>query len=125
MTDLDLVGQVKYCWQRWREGKVLLVLDDVTIYKEIVPYLPPSSSRFKVLMTTRKHFGQISKLPLDVLQPQAALELLRKLIGDERIDLTPQPLSRKTGFFNSSPKNHISPPEGYWFVAGAIGKHPN
>jgi tetratricopeptide (TPR) repeat protein len=97
LTDLDLVGQVKYCWQRWREGKVLLVLDDVTIYKEIVPYLPPSSSRFKVLMTTRKHFGQISKLPLDVLQPQAALELLRKLIGEKRVDV-------ETSYFASLPE---------------------
>jgi tetratricopeptide (TPR) repeat protein len=87
LTDLDLVGQVKYCWQRWREGNVLLVLDDVIIYKEIQPYLPPSSTRFKVLMTTRKHFGQIKKLSLDVLQPQAALELLRKLIGDERANV--------------------------------------
>ena len=87
LTDLDLVGQVAYCWQRWCEGKVLLVLDDVTKYKEIQPYLPPSSSRFKVLMTTRSHFRQIQKLSLDVLQPQAALELLRKLIGDERVDV--------------------------------------
>ncbi|MBW4446067.1 MAG: tetratricopeptide repeat protein [Spirirestis rafaelensis WJT71-NPBG6] len=87
LTDLDLVAQVKYCWQRWREGNVLLVLDDVTIYKEIQPYLPPSSTRFKVLMTTRKHFGQIQKLSLDVLQPQAALELLRKLVGEERVDV--------------------------------------
>ncbi|MBD2608777.1 tetratricopeptide repeat protein [Scytonema hofmannii FACHB-248] len=87
LTDLDLVGQVAYCWQRWCEGKVLLVLDDVIKYKEIQPYLPPSSTRFKVLMTTRSHFGQIQKLSLDVLQPQAALELLRKLIGDERANL--------------------------------------
>jgi tetratricopeptide (TPR) repeat protein len=87
LTDLDLIGQVKYCWQRWREGNVLLVLDDVTIYKEIQPYLPPSSTRFKVLMTTRKHFGQISELSLDVLQPQAALELLGNLIGDERANV--------------------------------------
>jgi hypothetical protein len=93
LTDLDLVGQVKYCWQRWGEGNVLLVLDDVSIYKEIQPYLPPSSTRFKVLITTRSHFGQISKLSLDVLLPQAALELLRKLVGEERIDLTPQPPS--------------------------------
>ena len=87
LTDLDLVAQVKYCWQRWREGNVLLVLDDVTIYKEIQPYLPPSSSRFKVLLTSRKHFGQIPKLSLDVLQPPAALELLRELVGDERVNV--------------------------------------
>nr|WP_236117196.1 tetratricopeptide repeat protein [Hassalia byssoidea] len=90
LTDLDLVGQVKYCWQRWREGNVLLVLDDVTIYKEIQPYLPPSSTRFKVLMTTRKQFGQIPKLSLDVLEPQAALDLLRKLVGEERANVETQ-----------------------------------
>jgi tetratricopeptide (TPR) repeat protein len=90
LTDLDLVTQVKYCWQRWREGEVLLVLDDVTKYKEIQPYLPPPSSRFKVLMTTRKHFGQIQKLSLDVLQPQAALELLRKLVGEKRVNVETQ-----------------------------------
>nr|WP_052325752.1 NB-ARC domain-containing protein [Hassalia byssoidea] len=93
LTDLDLVGQVKYCWQRWREGNVLLVLDDVTIYKEIQPYLPPLSSRFQVLITTRSHFGQISKLSLDVLQPQAALELLRKLVGDERVNVETRPVA--------------------------------
>jgi hypothetical protein len=41
----------------------------------------------------QKALRQIPKLPLDVLQPQAALELLRKLIGDERADLTPLPPS--------------------------------
>jgi tetratricopeptide (TPR) repeat protein len=87
LEDLDLVGQVKYCWQHWCEGEVLLVLDDVTKYKEIKPYLPPSSSRFKVLMTTRNHFRQIQQLSLDVLQPKAALELLRTLIGAERVDV--------------------------------------
>ncbi|MGI2907579.1 tetratricopeptide repeat protein [Tolypothrix sp. VBCCA 56010] len=104
LTDLDLVGQVKYCWQRWGEGNVLLVLDDVIIYKEIVPYLPPSCTRFKVLLTSRKHFGQIKKLSLDVLQPPAALELLRELVDDERVDLTPLPPSLAgKGEFSSPP----------------------
>jgi tetratricopeptide (TPR) repeat protein len=84
--DFDLHAQVAYCWRRWCEGEVLLILDDVAKYKEIKPYLPPSSSRFKVLMTTRAHFGQIPKLSLGVLQPDAALELLRTLIGAERVD---------------------------------------
>ncbi|NMF63237.1 tetratricopeptide repeat protein, partial [Brasilonema octagenarum] len=84
--DFDLLAQVAYCWRRWREREVLLVLDDVAKYKEIKPYLPPSSSRFKVLMTTRAHFGQIPKLSLGVLQPEAALELLRTLVGAERVD---------------------------------------
>ncbi len=85
--DFDLLAQVQYCWRNWREGEVLLVLDNVTDYKQVKPYLPPSSSRFKVLMTTRQRLGpSIAKLPLDVLQPEAALELLRTLIDAERVD---------------------------------------
>ena len=86
--DIDLLAQVQYCWRNWREGEVLLVLDNVTDYKEVKPYLPPSSSRFKVLMTTRQLPGvSIAKLSLDVLQPDTALELLRILIGTERINV--------------------------------------
>ena len=82
---LDLQAQVAYCWQRWDEGKVLLVLDNVTDYGKIKPYLP-SSSRFKVLITTRSQLGtSIKKLSLHVLQPEAALELLESLVGAQRV----------------------------------------
>ncbi|MEH2310888.1 MAG: tetratricopeptide repeat protein [Nostoc sp.] len=86
--DFDIFAQVQYCWRRWREGDVLLVLDDVTDYEQVKPYLPSSSSRFKVLMTTRQNLGRISQLSLDVLQPEAALELLRSLLKEtpERIE---------------------------------------
>jgi tetratricopeptide (TPR) repeat protein len=85
--DFDLQAQVAYCWRNWREGEVLLVLDNVTDYKQVKPYLETSSSRFKVLMTTRQRLGaSIAQLSLDVLQPEAALELLRTLIGAERVD---------------------------------------
>ncbi len=85
--DFDLQAQVEYCWRNWREGEVLLVLDNVTDYKQVKPYLETSSSRFKVLMTTRQRLGaSIAQLSLDVLQPEAALELLRTLIGAERVD---------------------------------------
>jgi len=81
-----LLAQVQYCWRHWREGDVLVVLDNVAQHKEVKPYLPPSSSRFKVLMTTRQRLGtSIKQLSLDVLQPEAALELLQSLIGAERL----------------------------------------
>ncbi|MFB2769220.1 tetratricopeptide repeat protein [Pelatocladus sp. BLCC-F211] len=84
--DLDLSEQLNHCWLRWHEGEVLLVLDDVSEYSQIKPYLP-SASRFKVLLTSRQSFGaSIKQLPLDVLQPDAALDLLRSLIGDERVN---------------------------------------
>ncbi|MBH8566015.1 tetratricopeptide repeat protein [Nostoc sp. CENA67] len=92
-----LLAQVQYCFRLWREGDVLLVLDDVSDYEQVKAYLPSSSSRFKVLMTTRQYFGGIAQLSLDVLQPEAALELLKSIIGAERIerenDLTPLPPS--------------------------------
>ncbi|MEH2194419.1 MAG: tetratricopeptide repeat protein [Nostoc sp.] len=86
--DFDLLAQVQYCWRRWREGDVLLVLDDVSDYEEVKRYLPSSSSRFKVLMTTRQKLGRIAQLSLDVLQPEAALELLKSLLKEtpERIE---------------------------------------
>ena len=88
--DFDILAQVQYCWRRWREGDVLLVLDDVSDYEQVKPYLPSSSSRFKVLMTTRQNLGRIAQLSLDVLQPEAALELLRSLLKE-----TPQRIERE------------------------------
>ncbi|MEH2158452.1 tetratricopeptide repeat protein [Nostoc sp.] len=106
--DFDILAQVQYCWRRWREGDVLLVLDDVTDYEQVKPYFQSLPSRFKVLMTTRQKLGRIAQLSLDVLQPEAALELLKSIIGVERIekenDLTPQPPSlRGKGEFDSPP----------------------
>ncbi|MEH2261099.1 tetratricopeptide repeat protein [Nostoc sp.] len=80
--DFDLLAQVQYCWRRWREGDVLLVLDDVSDYEQVKPYLQSLPSRFKVLITTRQNLGRIAQLSLDVLQPEAALELLKYLLKE-------------------------------------------
>ncbi|MEH2253331.1 NB-ARC domain-containing protein [Nostoc sp.] len=83
---LSLAGQVAYCWRNWQAGKVLLVFDDVKDWMQIKPYLPPKGSRFKVLITTRLNTGlRYSSLPLGELSPDAALELLAKLLGDEYV----------------------------------------
>ncbi|MGV0023929.1 tetratricopeptide repeat protein [Phormidesmis priestleyi] len=85
--DLELVEKVRWCWRRWHEGAVLLVFDDVQQYEEIEPFLPPQESRFKVLTTTRSRFGSsVQELQLDVLSEEKALELLRSLVGDQRVD---------------------------------------
>ncbi|BAY22733.1 NB-ARC domain-containing protein [Calothrix sp. NIES-2100] len=83
-----LLAQVQYCWRHWPQGEALLVLDDVRNYEEVKPYLPPSSSQVKVLMTTRLYFGGIKQLSLDVLQPEAALDLLKSLLLEtpERVE---------------------------------------
>ncbi len=85
-TDVDLPAQVQFCWRHWCEGEVLLVLDDVADYQEVKPYFVSLSSRFKILITTRQHWGRIAELPLNVLQPEAALELLKSIIGVERFE---------------------------------------
>jgi pentatricopeptide repeat protein len=86
---LTLAGQVQFCWQRWSEGQVLIVIDDVADYRQIKPYLP-SESRFKVLITTRERLGKpIARLDLDVLKPKAALALLKSLVERERLKREP------------------------------------
>jgi hypothetical protein len=45
-----------------------VVLDDVTNYQAIEPYLPPADPRFKLLITTRLDLGStVQKVPLEEL----------------------------------------------------------
>lgn len=84
---LSLEEQVAYCWRNWREGEVLLILDDVGDYLQVKPYLPPAEPRFKVLFTTRRQWlgESFEILRLEVLSEEAAIELLASLVGEERI----------------------------------------
>ncbi|MGB5961208.1 MAG: tetratricopeptide repeat protein [Coleofasciculaceae cyanobacterium] len=83
----ELLDQVKHCWHNWLPGDVLIVLDDLTKYEDVKPYLPPIDLRFKVLMTTRLQLGApIKRLDLEVLTPEAALAMLRSYIGKKRVD---------------------------------------
>ncbi|MEB3181726.1 MAG: tetratricopeptide repeat protein [Nostocaceae cyanobacterium] len=78
--------QLQYCWSHWIAGDVLLVVDNVTDYKqEVKPYLP-EAPRFKVVITTREKFPRLVRLDLRVLTPEAALELLKVLVGSERVE---------------------------------------
>jgi tetratricopeptide (TPR) repeat protein len=86
-----LEQQVIWCWRNWGspEEPVLIVMDDVTDYEEIKSYLPPfAEPRFKVLITTRllDLGASIKTLQLDLLTPEAALELLESLIGKDRVE---------------------------------------
>jgi tetratricopeptide (TPR) repeat protein len=89
--DWELADRLRYCWQNWQQGEVLLVFDDVTDYKtQVQPYLPPQSPRFKVLLTTRLGFDRtLPQLPLGVLKPLAAMKLLKSLVDRERLKSEP------------------------------------
>ncbi|UJB73432.1 tetratricopeptide repeat protein (plasmid) [Acaryochloris sp. 'Moss Beach'] len=83
---LDEQGQVEYCWGHWREGEVLIVLDDVTEFDAVEPYLPPSDPKFKVLLTTRLKLGSsVQSLSIEELDDESALALLETLVGSDRI----------------------------------------
>ncbi|WP_226577243.1 tetratricopeptide repeat protein, partial [Microseira wollei] len=82
---LTLAQQVAWCWQQWQppQGRVLVVLDDVTDWKQCRGMLP-TDNRFCVLMTTRlrRLYTNFVELPLDVLSEAEALQLLTAILGE-------------------------------------------
>lgn len=84
--ELDLPAQVGFCWTHWQPGEVLVIIDDVLDYKLIKAYLPPSDSRFKVLITSRLRLGKsVKQLEIDVLEESSAIALLASLTGSDRL----------------------------------------
>jgi tetratricopeptide (TPR) repeat protein len=86
---LTLIQQVAWCWQHWQpaDGLVLVVFDDVTNLDGFAELLP-INNRFRVLMTTRLRNldTNIQEIPLDVLSPEEALELLINLVGEKKVN---------------------------------------
>ncbi|NEO49245.1 MAG: tetratricopeptide repeat protein [Moorea sp. SIO4A3] len=116
---LEFQEKVRYCWGHWPEGTVLIVLDDVVDYQTIHPYLPPAQSRFKVLITSRQRPGNsYRRIDLDVISPESALQLLRQLVGKERIEQElneAQALCEWLGYL----------PLGLQLVGGYLDLHPS
>ena len=85
--DDDLQTQIGSCWRNWQDSNVLVIFDDVVNYKDISDFLPPGKSRFKVLITTRQKWliQSSQRLELEVLDKDAALELLISYVGSDRI----------------------------------------
>lgn len=79
--DQEIQDQVKWCWQNWDAGDVLIVLDDVQDYRGIEPFLPHYEPRFKVLLTTRLQLREdrVRLINLDKLAPLAAFQLLYEI----------------------------------------------
>ena len=87
--DMELLDKVAYCWDNWPGSeRVLVIYDDVTDYARVEAVLPPESGRFVVLMTTRQHHLAVTVEPfkIEVLSEGAALELLRRIVGESRTE---------------------------------------
>jgi tetratricopeptide (TPR) repeat protein len=88
----ELVERVRFVWQVWlknEQDQTLIIFDDVRDYQQVKDYLPPQADqRFKVIITTRlkELSAKIQTLHVDILQPEAALDLLRSYVTDGRID---------------------------------------
>jgi AAA+ ATPase superfamily predicted ATPase len=82
----------QWCWAQWErnlstDSRVLLVLDNVDEVSQIGGMLP-SDGRFRLLVTTRTEGldATIVEEQVEELTNAAALEFLRKLIGNRRVD---------------------------------------
>ena len=89
LGDADV--QLAYCWRHWPmqdnlPHPVLLIVDDVTNYREQMAQYLKVGSRFRILLTTRERLQGIARLDLDVLAPIEALTLLSNIIGIERME---------------------------------------
>ncbi len=79
--------QVSFCWERLQQSAALVVFDDVQAFSDIKPFLAPVQSRLKVLLTTRSSFGaSVQNFEIKVLSVDKALELLRAIVKDQRVD---------------------------------------
>ena len=77
----------------WVAGRrLLLVLDNAVDAVQVIPLLPASPG-CGVLVTSRRVLSGLEgarHLPLDVLDPAEALELLCRVAGQERMDAEPE-----------------------------------
>jgi tetratricopeptide (TPR) repeat protein len=86
--ELPLEARITACWQQWPgQTQALVVIDDVTDYGQIEPYLP-TNPRFTRLLTTRQQqlATTVTSLNIEVLTETNALELLKELAGADRIE---------------------------------------
>ncbi len=87
-TDVELV---QWYYEQWvktiPQGKRLLIWDDVTDYGKVRSFFP-QNDLYRVLITTRVKLGSspVQRLELEVLTPEAALEMLCKLVDRDRIE---------------------------------------
>ena len=85
----NLSYKVDKCWNYWPiEGDVLVIVDNVTKYDKLKDYLkiPIREKRFKVLIVVLMPHNLYKDLLVDPLEPEAALDILKSLIGVDRVE---------------------------------------
>jgi tetratricopeptide (TPR) repeat protein len=92
---LTLKQQVDWCWLQYPKTQkpVLIVVDDLTNLTQLQEVVSPET-RFRVLITTRQQHldpNYIQELPLEVLSPPIALELLQKQLGKNHQRIVNEP----------------------------------
>ncbi len=86
----SLEKQVDWYWQNWlpKQGKLLLILDDVPNIDRIPDRMLPKDSRIKILVTTRERClsTEFESIALDVLPLDKCVELLTKIVGTAKVE---------------------------------------
>ena len=106
---LTLQEQVAWCWSKYPKTQkpVLIVIDDLTDLTQLQDVVP-TEIRFRLLITTRpQHLDPhyIQELPLKVLSPPIALELLQKQLGKnhQRVVNEPETATKICEFLGNLP----------------------
>ncbi len=92
LEELSLVGQVQWCWRHWPgdPDAVLVILDDLDKYEDLLPYLPdPTQDRFKILATSRLPYTpdpSSTPIALGRLSREAGMALLAAVLDPARLD---------------------------------------
>jgi tetratricopeptide (TPR) repeat protein len=104
IQSLDLAGRATAFRDHLAGRNALLVLDNATDAEQVRPLLPDSPTCV-VLVTSRRRMEELSAthLPLDVLSDADSVALLRRSVGEERIEAEPAAARRIVDLVGSLP----------------------
>lgn len=91
-ADWDINKKVGWCWQHWQKETTLIIFDNVLKIEDIKSFLPPPSSQFRALLTSRDRFSApVRRYEIQVLTLENALRLLKSFDRsiEERIERDP------------------------------------
>jgi tetratricopeptide (TPR) repeat protein len=102
--DSEGVQRVQDCWRKWPAAATLVVIDNALSFAEIKAILPPVRSQFKVLLTSRSRFEPpVDNYEIRVLSLEASIELLQRLLQDQRIEQERQRAAEICGYLGYLP----------------------